>query len=316
MKRTALIASDLHFGRIENTRDTLLMVRDFLHHAEEADDIIINGDLFEWNIDDATLHRSMQFMFDWLAERKDKRLYIVAGNHDANRDPDDPQNNPNIYRLMKLSQRLASGQRSQQFFFHKHGLRYGDALIVHGDITLRGNNATRRVQNTPEFESSLLLHARGTDSPEVIISTFDFALRNRAGNAKPTFTVMDENGTEIIIDETALSDIEHVYYGHTHLHHPPETYNGINYTNTGSAVSPNTVPEPPRYGPDAPYPVTRQRFKKDVRDGYHNINISDSGACYVMNEDGKLSAPISAAQYKTPMLDRLRDRPYRESPSR
>lgn len=153
-----LVISDQHLGvqRVAGTtHESAQTLREYLHKRFKetltlADDVIINGDLFDSNrVATADLFETYETISDWLSQGK-RAITLIAGNHDLSKD------SQNLSSFELLAFLLRSRYPGQVQYLQGAGMvRDGIYVISH---VVNQEHFNLELSQVPEGTRWLLLH--------------------------------------------------------------------------------------------------------------------------------------------------------------
>ena len=219
--QTGYVVSDLHLFAHRSAAGRYM--RAVRNAAAEADFFVLNGDIFDFHWTTLpTVEDTTQAAVDWLqtlAEENPRcQFHFVLGNHDCYR-----------FFVEKLD---ALAQVTPNLSWHPFWLRLGNAIFLHGDLSLA------RARHDA-FESTLPTTVKRTKRMRRAIYRILVAAHIHKGGvvlggrkrwARRLHHLIRRNGC------TFGEGITDVYFGHTHTPFVDYRYGGLTFHNTGSAV--------------------------------------------------------------------------------
>lgn len=219
-----LVISDLHlFSRRSRAEELLAGIKD---EIIAADVLVLNGDVFDfrWSaLPDmrATIDASFQWLDELIALRLEKPTHYLLGNHDC---------------VTGFTDRLSGFAQSRpSLACHESLLHLGRNLFLHGDCANRrmDENDHRRFRETwsrdkqrSAFGRTLYDAADALGASRKVHDLWfpqDATVRRVAHHLEHILPRWRE-------------EIDHCYFGHTHLPFTSHQHEGVMFHNTGSAI--------------------------------------------------------------------------------
>lgn len=194
--------------------------------AKNANAIILNGDIFDFNWTtltslEAAVEEAEQWIESLCKNHPRARVCYVIGNHDNYKGFLD--------RLPGLCKRL------NNFEFHHYSVHIGRSLFLHGDcathpMTVKNVSGYRRTWYRGDHKGKL----KGAIVDALVYFRIIYLIHLIAF---PRRIVLRRVDTWIQLNHPDLLDqIDDVFFGHTHLPFSNVTFNGRCFHNTGSAI--------------------------------------------------------------------------------
>lgn len=226
--KQGLVVSDLHiFSRRSNPAQYMDQLNSAL---AKSDMLVLNGDTFDFRWStlpsiDQTIIEAMAWIQELSDRFPDCHIQVVCGNHDCR--------NKYINALIKLS------DKNSKICWHEHYLHLENLLFLHGDCDHRHTRFDRFVKRTEPYAAakkvSNVLSMIYQKADQSGLTGFAQRLTARPKrSAKRVFSYM--NG----VAPNILDNVEHVYFGHSHVPFTDFKYNGLFFHNTGCAVKNTT----------------------------------------------------------------------------
>jgi len=214
-----LVISDLHIFSERSYVQELSEV--MLNQIKNADFLVLNGDIFdfEWTTlasIDQTMHKAVGWLQNLSDQHPDCSIYYILGNHD------------NIESFTRLIREMSHKQ--QNLSVCDTHLVLGNNLFFHGDLPLAKKNPwTRQLKKNISRKRSLL-HLGYACAVKCGLHKIVYSFFSPSYCAKRIGKVLQKYPQDF------LQQIEHIYFGHTHL--PFIDYFHQNFTlhNTGAAI--------------------------------------------------------------------------------
>lgn len=211
-ERPVYFVSDLHLfarrSRGESAHERLRTL------ASAASHIVLGGDIFDfrWSVlggSDDTALAACRWLESLGESRPDCRFEYVLGNHDA----------CPVFRDALVD----SVARCANLRVHESGLHLGRAFFTHGDCVLarRGEPRPRALPAVLHRAYDVAVHAR-------LHRTLSLVAHPRRRTLRQLHRFVESHPT--------ASEIDHVYFGHTHRPLRGAEFRGRRYYNGGAAV--------------------------------------------------------------------------------
>lgn len=219
-----LVISDLHlFSRRSRAEELLAGIRG---EIIAADILVLNGDMFDFRWSalpdmQATIDASFEWLDGLIALRPEKPTHYLLGNHDC---------------ISGFTEKLSGfAQARPSLACHESFLHIGRNLFLHGDC------ANRRM------DGESLRRFRETWSRDRQRGALSGALYDAAdalGASRKVHDLWFPQGTTVRRVAHHLDhilpdwreEIDHCYFGHTHLPFTCHSHEGVMFHNTGSAI--------------------------------------------------------------------------------
>lgn len=220
----AYVVSDLHLYSKRSQGVAHLNV--IYEAAENADVFVFNGDIFDFRW--TTLHsipetvrRSIAWLEDVANRFPECDFHFVLGNHD------------NEQLFIDALDRLA--RDTPNLSWHPFYLRLGNCIFLHGDVSERKMSPAELARSRAKWRTS---RKRGQMSnlmyDAVVYARLHKAIARlmypRKRVARRVCAYLDHIGNGVI------EDLEHVYFGHTHLAMADYEYRGLLFHNNGAPL--------------------------------------------------------------------------------
>jgi len=213
------VISDLHMFSSRSVVDEHLPL---LHQQlQQADFLVLNGDIFDfkWSIlqsTDATIDAAIAWLRSLARAYPHCKFQYVVGNHDALR--------PFVVELRRLAMRMPN------FFVHLTQHKIGNTLFFHGDLHLRQQDPYLR-----PLQTEMRIQSKFADSLYSLIVQLSLhhvarALHFKQRSVRSIARVLKQYPNAL------MDDVEHIYFGHTHVPFSDYQHGDYTYHNTGSAV--------------------------------------------------------------------------------
>jgi UDP-2,3-diacylglucosamine hydrolase len=229
MNTNSYFVSDLHlFSR----RSLAWKLEDTFRNAiQQAHTFVLGGDIFDfrWSTQ-LSLGHAVSDSIEWLqrlmAHNPECNFHYLLGNHDCH---------PEFVGALSQLE-----QDSSQFVWHRHLLRIGEVVYLHGDIV---DTRVRHGQNYHEVLDAKRL-AGDLRAPPTALShaIYDAAVKARMHRlvvqlAKPKDLVLRRLSRYLESQQLdASTGVSEVYFGHTHRRLNAVPYRDIRYHNPGAAI--------------------------------------------------------------------------------
>ena len=238
-----LFVSDVHIGaKVSNYP---VYKKALLEKMAASDHVVLDGDIFELfyipgskskkprdiikHIVEGHIDESVAWLEAFLKEHPKVQVHFVLGNHE------------NIRHFRKGLDKLQ--EEYKNFEWDPQAIRLGDALIVHGDLQMDGEQSDekrpisrlRHVRDESRWTEQLAaVDAPGQSvvdwlrAPEEAVPLMCQRLKENEENKE--FTNRHEGKTH----QLDLGWIKHVFFGHTHVKFDNYLHQGIRFHNTGA----------------------------------------------------------------------------------
>lgn len=218
--RRGLVISDLHLLSWRSNGQRLFEA-EIRPRLGELDVLVLNGDIFDFRWAGQPLEVTIPEALAWLDELAAAfpglEMHYIPGNHDC---------------LTGFVARLKARPR---YRLHPHYLVLGRRLFLHGDAA----NFTMDVERFRRFRKSW-----ETDQPRGGLGKAMFRCADASGLSLLAHGLLFPQATTVKrialhLDSAApewREDIEHCYFGHTHMPMSHRVFDGISFHNTGSAI--------------------------------------------------------------------------------
>jgi len=226
---TAWFVSDLHlFSRRSCAPEIESRIRTAVQHAHT---FVLGGDIFDfrWSTHLSLGHAiedSMAWLQNLLEVNPNCKFHYLLGNHDCH-----PQF---VASLDRLSQSIP------QLSWHRHLLRIGNNVFLHGDIV------DARIRPGEEYHKVLdarrLIGEMRKPPTRVSHALYDMAIQARVHR----LVVQVAKRRELVLgrlaryleshDMDSHTGVRHVYFGHTHRKLIAVPRKGIQFHNPGAAI--------------------------------------------------------------------------------
>lgn len=225
-----LVLNDLHLGvrrTAGTTAETSYNLRrhlqerygDFLHLANQSNEVIINGDFFDtFNVPLEDVLEAFFTTAEWLQYGEKRHIYLLPGNHDLSK------NSSEVGSFQLMAQLLAAHCPGQVTYLQGSGWLDEARGVYAVSHVINQAEFDEAIAGVPEQAKVVLLHCN-YDSPFAEHS--DHSLNLSRGQAKDIVG----NGTTIII---------------AHEHHPRESFGGkvlITGNQTPSSIADCVTPD-------------------------------------------------------------------------
>ncbi len=220
-----VVLSDLHMYSMRSRADEVM---DRVHDAIlDADHLVLNGDTFDFRWSTLpSIEHSTKAALAWLEElgRRHEHcdIQVVLGNHDYH--------GAFIEGLGPLTKRVPN------IGWHEYQFQIGDHLFLHGDCADYRMGANELMKNRQAWY--------GDRKTKPIWMGHAYSMLDRIGVSAALPRVLSQ--PHMVVDRIVhymedaapgtLADVNHVYFGHTHLPFVDYEHQGILFHNTGSAV--------------------------------------------------------------------------------
>ncbi len=227
MSKPALIVSDLHLGAVpDGARDSF--IRFLRRWQDQADTLLINGDLFDFWFEYRTVIQSQHFQtLRALAELRDSgvSLVLVGGYHDAWGGP---------FMENELGMRLADGPLEIDL----GGRR---ALVAHGDGIGPGDHGYKMLKRTLRFGPICylmrLIHPDLADRIVGRVSRTGVRDELQFKKSRERAKILEDFAAELL---ESRADLDLVVFGHCHQPQVMAVGSHGHYVNSGDWVEHRT----------------------------------------------------------------------------
>jgi UDP-2,3-diacylglucosamine hydrolase len=222
--RQGLVISDLHcFSRRSRAVELLAEMQELLASAEI---LVLNGDVFDfrWSVlpdMQSTIEGSLEWLDNLIEMRSGKSTHYLLGNHDC---------------VACFTERLSDfAEARPSLHWHESFLRIGDNLFLHGDC------ANRRMD--PEGHRRFR-DAWSRDKQRGAVSRSLYDVVDAMGASRKFHDLwFPQHGTVSRVAHHLdhilprwRDEVNHCYFGHTHLPFTGHRHDGVMFHNTGSAI--------------------------------------------------------------------------------
>ncbi|MBX3420165.1 MAG: metallophosphoesterase [Pirellulaceae bacterium] len=226
---TSWFVSDLHlFSRRSSAPQFEAAIRAAVQRSHT---FILGGDIFDfrWSTQ-LSRGQAMQDGIAWLRRliglNTDCRFHYLLGNHDCH-----PEFVQSLERLVETTPQLV---------WHRHKLRIGDSIFLHGDIV---DTKVHPGQSHHSVLDSRRLAGELRPPPAKIShALYDVAVQAKVHRlvvhvAKRRELVLRRLATYLKAhDACPATGVQHVYFGHTHRRLISVPYAGMRFHNPGAAI--------------------------------------------------------------------------------
>jgi len=218
------VVSDLH---IFSSRSYAHDITESMHkQVRNADFLVLNGDIFDfaWTILDS-IEQTISEAVNWLSnlsfQYPDCRIYYILGNHD--------NFEPFVQLILSMTDKL------KNLCICDTHLVLGKHLFVHGDLPLAHKNPWVRNLQRKISKNNYLFHL-----------CYEYAIKYRLHKIVYSYFSPEYCSDRICkalekYQKDFLENIEHIYFGHTHLPFDGYFHKKFTFYNTGSAVHGVTI---------------------------------------------------------------------------
>ncbi len=147
--KKGIVVSDLHILGDYTHTDALLPLLDKAIERTQADMVVLNGDIFEFEYpnrrytQDEVLRHALTWLREFCSKHPDTQVHYVMGNHDGVYHPTDKKRDF-VRQLRTLERKIRKNDHSNFHFHPEYFLAASNSLFTHGDIPLRGQNMQSR----------------------------------------------------------------------------------------------------------------------------------------------------------------------------
>jgi UDP-2,3-diacylglucosamine hydrolase len=219
-----LVISDLHlFSRRSDAEELLAGIKSGII---EADVLVLNGDVFDFRWSTladmrTTIDASLKWLDELIALRPDKPTHYLLGNHDC---------------ITGFTDQLPDFARTRPLFTcHDTFLRLGRNLFLHGDCANRrmDGNSHRRFRESWSRDKQ-----RGPIGRKLydVADTLGVSRKFHDLWFPQRVTVRRVAHHLDLVLPGWRNEIDHCYFGHTHLPFTRHDHEGVLFHNTGSAI--------------------------------------------------------------------------------
>ncbi len=214
------VISDLHiFSRRSNANDIL----NSMHmQVKDADFLVLNGDIFdfEWTTlesIDKTIFEAVKWLGDLSFQYPDCCIYYILGNHDSLE--------PFAVLIRKMTHKLTNLK-----VINTH-LVLGSHLFIHGDLPLARKNPWVRSLKKKVSKRNHFFHICYEYAVKFNLHKIVYSYFSPEYCSDRIFKALQK------YPENFLEQIEHIYFGHTHLPFTEYPHKNYLFHNTGSAIN-------------------------------------------------------------------------------
>jgi UDP-2,3-diacylglucosamine pyrophosphatase LpxH len=223
--RNGIVVSDLHMFSPRSRAHDLL--ENIYVAAEGAEVLVLNGDIFDFggtglaSISD-TVAEAMNWLQALVSRFPDKQIYYLLGNHD--------------YHKQFLDVVVPWAELESRFALQEYFLRLGNTLFVHGDCVNYKMTAAHLQKSRQVWLHDRKKHGtfhRGVEWADSLGATraaHRMFFRRHKVVERLLHYIND-------LHPGIVEEIDHVYFGHTHLAFTDFEHEGIYFHNTGSAIN-------------------------------------------------------------------------------
>ena len=222
--RKGLVISDLHLFSRRSRADELLAGME--EELGKADLLVLNGDMFDfrWSIladRETTIRGSLEWLSDLLEVRQSRPIHYLLGNHDC---------------LTDFTEKLSGlAERYPSLICHDSFLLLGRNLFLHGDCA----NGRMDEEGFQKFRRSWSNDRQRGQVAKVLYDGVDALGASRLFHELWFPEHVTVRRVAYHLDHILpgwREEIDHCYFGHTHLPFTDHHYEGVTFHNTGSAI--------------------------------------------------------------------------------
>jgi len=201
--------------------------RQILECVGEARNIVLGGDIFDFSWTtlpsiDHTIDAAMQWLAHLVESNSSCQFYYLLGNHDCH-----------DHFVRRLAENC---EHHENLHWEPFFLRMGTSVMLHGD-------AVHTRQRTNQSLAIARNQRHQYKQPRYRHGIYDLAIRSRIHRVVGTLAnpkkIIARRIWEYLQNERVdmATEIEDVYFGHTHVPMHDFSFRGVNFHNGGASIS-------------------------------------------------------------------------------